>query len=265
MNDEELCGNVHSAMYSLIEEKGVVSPAEVLIAVGALTKEDYENWRFGCGVPYLERACKMNLRKLSAVNREIRTFARKNNLKPSWSDYRRWGKGKNIRLRFSRSGDENVERQYATHYVSQMTVNAAQERRAFQKCKNELAKTIAPCGLICSLCSEISNCKGCRDGEACGRADACYQRKCCADKGIKGCWKCAEFSCGQDMFSPEHDVRLTAFVRCAKEDGVKGLAGYVLRNQDNGILYHRDKKLHTGDYDGLGSEDAVLELLRNEK
>ena len=67
------------------------------------------------------------------------------------------------------------------------------------------------------------------------------------------------------MFAPERDIRLRAFVRCAKEDGPKALAGYILYNQDNGILYHRDKKNHTGDYDGLDSEEAVLELLRKGK
>jgi hypothetical protein len=60
-----------------------------------------------------------------------------------------------------------------------------------------------------------------------------------------------------DMFSEAHDIRLKAFVRCAKEDGVEKLAEYVLRNQQNGIMYG-----HKKDYDGLESEDAVLRLLR---
>ncbi len=65
------------------------------------------------------------------------------------------------------------------------------------------------------------------------------------------------------MFSPDRDVRLTAFVRCTREDGLKSLAGYVLRNQDSGILYHRDKARHTGDYDGLPDMDAILKLLHD--
>ena len=182
-----------------------------------------------------------------------------------WSDYRKWGKGNNVRLRFSKSGAESVERAYATHYVSQLKIEEAREGKAFQKRKDELAKMIAPCGLICGLCGEASHCGGCRSEESCARADVCYQRKCCAERGIKGCWKCPDFPCGQDMFSPEHDVRLIAFVRYAKEDGPKALAGYLLQNQDNGIIYHRDEQTHAGDYDGLGSEEAVLELLRNGK
>ena len=55
-NDHDLQVKVHSAMYTLIKTKGVASPAEVLIAVGVLSKEDYERWRRG-QVDYLERVC----------------------------------------------------------------------------------------------------------------------------------------------------------------------------------------------------------------
>ncbi len=128
MNNNELQVKVNSAMYTLIKEKGVASPAEVLIKIGVLTKENYENWRFG-RVPYLKKVCQISLGKLSSVSREIRAYAKKNNLKPSWTDYRKWGKGANIRLKFSKSGDEQIERFYATHYVSQQKVTEAKERK----------------------------------------------------------------------------------------------------------------------------------------
>jgi hypothetical protein len=119
MNNIELRKKVHSAMYTLIKSKGVASPVEVLLEIGVLSKEDCEKWRFG-KVDYLERVCKINLSKLSTINHEIRVFARKNDLKPSWTYYKRWGcKGKKIKLRFSKSGDEQIEKLYATHYVSQ--------------------------------------------------------------------------------------------------------------------------------------------------
>ena len=133
-NDHDLQVKVHSAMYTLIKTKGVASPAEVLIAVGVLSKEDYERWRRG-QVDYLERVCKVNLRKLSFINHEIRVYARKHDLKPSWTAYNKWGKGENTRLRFSKSGDENVEKLYATHYVSQSKVDEAKERHAARKDK----------------------------------------------------------------------------------------------------------------------------------
>ena len=73
------------------------------------------------------------MRKLSLVNHAIRVYAQKNNLKPSWTDYRKWGKGKHIRLRFSKSGNEQIEELYATHYVSQAKVEEAKKRRESQK------------------------------------------------------------------------------------------------------------------------------------
>ena len=118
-------------MYTLIKDKGVASPAEVLITIGALSKEDYERWRNG-KVDYLERVCKINLRKLSFVNHEIRVYAQKNDLKPSWTAYNKWGKGDHIRLRFSKSGDDNIEKQYATHYVSHRKVEEAKAQRETQ-------------------------------------------------------------------------------------------------------------------------------------
>lgn len=261
MNAKEWKIKVNSACYALIKEKGVVSSVEVLLAIGVLSKERYEDWRFG-RVPFLERVCDAGLGKLSAINHEIRVFAQKNGLKPSWTDYRQWGKGQHNRLRFSKSGDARIEELYATHYVCQRKVAEAQERREFRKRAEALARTIAPCGLICGLCSEAPGCKGCRDEGGCARAAVCHQRTCCAEKGLAGCWQCGDFPCDQDMFAPERDVRLKAFVRCAKENGLNALAGHLLRNLENGVLYHRDKRNHTGDYDGLGGEEAVLNLLR---
>lgn len=119
MNDKEIQSKVNLAMYTIIKRKGSVAPVDVLISIGVLSKADYENWRFGRGVDYLERVCKINLRKLSTINRAIRTYAKQHNLKPSWTDYRKWGKCEHSRLRFSKSGNENIERQYATHYICQ--------------------------------------------------------------------------------------------------------------------------------------------------
>jgi len=140
--DKQLQGKVHSAMYMQLRGKGIVTPVEVLIAIGALSNEDYERWRFG-KVDCLERVCKMNLRKLSFVNHEIRAYARKHDLKPSWTFYKRWGinrkgnSGQTVKLRFSKNGDENIEKQYATHYVGQEKIAAAKERREARQSKIE--------------------------------------------------------------------------------------------------------------------------------
>ena len=96
---------------------------QILIDIGVLSKQDYENWRFG-RVDYLERVCKANLRKLSIIMREVRVYGQKSALKPSWTFYGRWGEKKKpvTKLRFSKSGNEGIERGYATHYISHQMI-----------------------------------------------------------------------------------------------------------------------------------------------
>lgn len=127
--------------------------------------------------------------------------------------------------------------------------------------KEEVANSIAYCGLVCRFCHLADTCDGCKsENNCCGRhvsSDGCYQYNCCVERGLNGCWECQDFCCEKDIFSNSHDIRLRAFVRCAREEGVGMLAEYVLNNQQNGICYGHQK-----DYDGLGSEEAVLMLLR---
>lgn len=116
MDKKNLTGQIHNAMYQNIRKKGWAAPVDVLLDMGVLTKENYENWRFG-RIPFMEKACHANLRQLSGIMHEIRAYAVKNNLKPSWTFYHQWGKNNKRKLRFSKSGDEKVEYHYATHYV----------------------------------------------------------------------------------------------------------------------------------------------------
>lgn len=138
MNNRELGAKVRSAVYLQCRNRGFAAPVDVLMEVGYLSKQDYENWRYG-RVDYLERVCKANLSKLSLVMREMRSYAAKAGLKPSFCYYKRWGaKKKNgqgrkpvIPLRFSKSGDPEIERRYATHFVDlKRTAQLKAERTA---------------------------------------------------------------------------------------------------------------------------------------
>ena len=131
MNDGEIKHKVNVAMFELMKSTGVIAPVDVLIGIGVLSKEDYERWRNG-QVDYLERVCKANLRKLSTVMREMRAFAKKNELKASWTYYHGWGKSKDKKLRFSKSGEDNIERGYATHFISQQTLDEKRAGKAQQ-------------------------------------------------------------------------------------------------------------------------------------
>lgn len=124
MTEKELIGKVHSAVYHQCQRRGYATPVDVLMEIGVLPKQKYEDWRFG-RVDYLERVCTVNLRKLSFIMHRMRVYAQKTGLKPSFCYYKQWGvKKKNgqghkpvIPLRFSKSGNLEIEKWYATHFV----------------------------------------------------------------------------------------------------------------------------------------------------
>ena len=136
----DMIGRIHSSMYHQCQKRGYAAPVDVLMDIGVLRKQDYENWRNG-RVDYLERVCQCNLHKLSEIMKEVRAYARKNDLKPSETVYKQWGlnkKGKKVvsRLRFSKSGDPGVERGYSTHYVDiKRTAELKEERLTGMRAK----------------------------------------------------------------------------------------------------------------------------------
>ena len=106
MNEKELIGKVHSSVYHQCQQRGYAAPVDVLMDIGVLPKQKYEDWRFG-KVDYLERVCTVNLRKLFFIMHQMRVYAQKT------------GQGHKpvIPLRFSKSGNPEVEKWYAPHFV----------------------------------------------------------------------------------------------------------------------------------------------------
>jgi hypothetical protein len=51
-------------------------------------------------------------------------------LKDSWTGYNQYGKGVKRRLRFSKSGQKNIEDRYATHYVDNKRISELKEMNA---------------------------------------------------------------------------------------------------------------------------------------
>ena len=121
MNNEELIKKVQKKAFELTTEKGFVSMVDLLMKLEYLTSEDYEKWRTK-KVDYLERICKVNLKKLSLIGKTLRKYGIDNNLKPSKTVYKSWGKGKKVNLRFSKSGEFKIEEAYATHFVKKKKV-----------------------------------------------------------------------------------------------------------------------------------------------
>ena len=116
MNNIELEKKIKQLVHSMRYNKGYVCVVDILIGLDYLSTKDYENWRFG-KIDYLEKVCKINLSKLTLINKLIRKFAIELQLEKSWTGYNKFGKGPSQRLIFSKSCDEKIEIAYATHYI----------------------------------------------------------------------------------------------------------------------------------------------------
>lgn len=144
MNNKELMPKIHSSMYHQLEKNGYATTVDVLMDLEILSKKNYELWRNG-KVPYLEKVCNINLKKLSTVLQEIRVYSTKHNLKTSFTVYKRWavkkkgGQGKKpvIVLKFSKSGSEDIEKSYATHYVDVKAIEKLKEEKQLNKAEKE--------------------------------------------------------------------------------------------------------------------------------
>ena len=100
----------------ILTREDILSPIDILIEMGHLSKNNYEAWRKG-QVPYLERVIEGNLSKVNRILRIIGFHAHDLNMVPRQTVYHQWGKGKKRVLRFSRSGDSNLEKAYSRHYI----------------------------------------------------------------------------------------------------------------------------------------------------
>ncbi len=129
-------GKVHNSVYHQCRKRGYAAPADVLMDLGILEKQKYEQWRFG-KVPYLEAVCNCNLRQMSFIMKQIRFYAEKSGLKPSFCYYKQWGAKKKsgqghkqvYPLRFSKSSKPEIEKAYATPYVDSARAVALKEVR----------------------------------------------------------------------------------------------------------------------------------------
>lgn len=110
--------HIERAVDELLAKSNVVAPVDVLVGMGLMRSEHLAEWRRG-QIAYLERVITCNLSRVSRILRILRFHAHDLNLKPSFTDYNRHDKGAKQRLRFSKTGDPNLEKAYATHLIRQ--------------------------------------------------------------------------------------------------------------------------------------------------
>ena len=126
-NRAKLNRRIAGAATAMLSDRQVVTPVEVLVGIGWLDRADVEAWRRG-RVPYLERVATANLTKLSTALRLLHDWACRNGLIPSETVYVAWTRDRH-RLRFTRTGDVNLERAYRTHWVCPALAEAHARQR----------------------------------------------------------------------------------------------------------------------------------------
>lgn len=119
--------------------------------------------------------------------------------------------------------------------------------------KRELG--IARCGLACCLCSSNEHCKGCCSDD-CLDKEWCENRNCSMEKGLANCFLC-ESDCQKGFLSK---VKPYAFTVFARRYGLETLLDCLERNEENGIVYHREG-FH-GDYDDFDDPEELIAFIK---
>lgn len=125
-NRRKLDHRVRQAAEAALSRKQYVSAIDVLIGIGWLAPSNVDAWR-QMRIDYLERAINANLARISEAMHLFRSWATAKGLAPSETDYVARQPGRPA-LRFSKSGDRNIEQQYRTHWISPELKEKARQR-----------------------------------------------------------------------------------------------------------------------------------------
>ncbi len=118
MAKRDLGERVADAAVRALNHQKHVSPVDVLIGMGMLHQIHVEQWQRG-QVPNLESSIQCGVRKLDDTMKLFLKWAAERGLKPYPSSYKMQGSGGETRqLQVSASGDPEIERIFATRWVS---------------------------------------------------------------------------------------------------------------------------------------------------
>lgn len=115
-NQRKLEQRVVRAAEAALAERRFVTAVDVLVGIGWLSPPAVDRWRQG-RVEYLEREVQANLHKISTAMSLLRRWAERRDLQPSETAYVARTRDRRP-LRFSASGNPDIERAYRTHWVS---------------------------------------------------------------------------------------------------------------------------------------------------
>ncbi len=205
-----------------LAKRQFVSAIDVLLGLGWLAPSRVEEWRQG-RVDYLERVTQANLAKLSAAMKLFRTWAKGHGLVPSETVYVARTRDRRT-LRFSKSGNPEIERAYRTHWVSPALSEAKRNKQA--------ARQNRPADLVVVMPLKEWTCTECA-----GAGDLLIM-----EGAGPLCLSCADM--GHLVYLPSGDAALTRRARRAS-----GLSAVVVRFSRSRMRYERQ---------GILAEEAAL-------
>src|ERR1700739_591563 len=150
-NQKKLESRVHCAAETALDRQHYVSAIDVLCGMGLLASTQVDAWRKG-RVDFLERVIQGNLKKISASMAIFLRWAREKGLKPNETQSMRRTRAGKVALKFSKSGDPAIEKNYRTHFVSPELSEKKQQR--LQEKLNESPRPVVFNNLRESRCSE---------------------------------------------------------------------------------------------------------------
>lgn len=155
MNREELSKKVISIASQVLHDKRYVSSIDILLGLSYLSPSILEDWRRG-RFPYLEQRLQVNLNKLSFAMKCVRQWAQAQALLPRETAYVQKACSRTIHLRFSKSGNETIEKHYRTHYISPILTEQKQQHLIdkIEKSKEPIVYIIVS-ESQCSKCNKV--------------------------------------------------------------------------------------------------------------
>ena len=110
--ENKFYSRVVEAIEKELKIKKYITPIDVFLSMGLLEESDLNKWKKG-SIPYLEMVIKCNLSKASRILRLIGFHCHDLNMRKSSTIY----KGKRGFLRFTKTGEQNLEKVYSRSFV----------------------------------------------------------------------------------------------------------------------------------------------------
>ena len=143
---------VSAAAEAALAERGFVTAVDVLVGIRWLTPGQIDQWRQG-RVEHLEQAAAVNSDKVAAAMAIFERWTTAQGLQPSETSYVARTRDRR-ELRFSASGDPDIERAYRTHWVPPQVSEAKRQRLAERQSRPPDLVVISPLkDWTCTACS----------------------------------------------------------------------------------------------------------------